>query len=170
MSEQTLLDQGEVALREIIKYHGTLVRDDELAGPQDLADSIVSLRAVLDRCDRLVGKLLQLRAAARTAALDADFTAQAAWDESVVGQRSQSKAAVVSWDGSRDFTAPRERYAEAQVSTVEFQRAKLAAQKEVVVLESQVEIARQLTRGLTGFREDLLVRLRTLQFLTSLET
>lgn len=133
------------------------------ADTHTLWTSLQDTRQRLDRVEELLVQVLRIHGRAHRHGLSSAATAKEAWSRAV-----RAIATAPSIRGP-EFQGPRERYAEADLVTLEDQRAALAAELLVAEAVEAREVLRTLHRGLDGLRQDHVTALRAFQFATSLE-
>jgi hypothetical protein len=134
---------------------------DTNAAPSEVHEAIQVLRGNLDRLEGILADVTALKIANRAAQRAREEEAQDAWDKQA---DIESRAAV-----RREFEGAEERYARWRLSTL----PQLQAVRQARVLaefsaqtEARVAI---MFRGLRDVREELLVRLKYLQWESAME-
>ncbi len=138
-------------------------------GPSVIAEALVEVRSRLDRVEEQLSQLLRLRAAARRRARSAKDEVEDAWAERVAGNGSarRSRGNTAMW--SAGDTAPRERYAEADLAVLDQRRAERRYGEQSAHAEEAVEVVQLAHRGLSDLRRDIHVMLRAFEMENSLE-
>jgi hypothetical protein len=128
------------------------------AAPSEVLENLVEARTRLDRTEELLYRVLRMQSHLAAERVKAEAAAEEAWDASVVRQRQGSVRR------SDEFVAPKEKYAEANLATIDLRRVvRLAAEQETQVSDLLV-VVNKAHRGLDGLRQDLTTMLRAVQF------
>lgn len=148
-----------------LRFQGELPTFD--ADPAELVAALQDIRRRLDRVEELVARGLRLKG--RADRLRALTTAQAedAWDKKIDELRGTRRGPV-----SRDrdeYSSAKERYAEANLATLDLRAAARQANDTANQVSSHVELLKHLQRGLDGTRHDINTALRTLAFESTLD-
>lgn len=123
--------------------------------------SLVDLRGRLDLAEELVQNAVVFRSQAKSRAAELKEQADDAWDNEI---SSISEQAV-----QRDFEGAQARYAKARLSTLPALRRSRTAQRVAELAASTEEQVKTSYRGLKDIREELLARLRYLEWEKALE-
>ena len=142
---------------------GPVALPNDLSNPQVVMDSLVRVRQRLDRVDYLLCQVMALRTAAKRGSDSAQAQADDAWDTAVMSIRN---ATVRRND---DFTGPRERYAEANLATINQKRDARLANDTAYLADSYEQVVRHAQRGLDSLRYDHIAVLNGLNVLHYLE-
>lgn len=160
----TVEDTLAACVREVTALRRDVKFPHAGAAPTEVQEALLDTRQRLDRVEEILSQVIGYRGAARRRLTEATASADEVWDRASVTTRGNTTLT------GRDFTGPRERYADANLATLESRRA----QRIVAEMSSRVDDAhdqiRLMHRGLDGVRQDLIVLLRSAQFLSSLET
>lgn len=140
-----------------LRFGGGVELPPSESTPAAVHASLLSVRSRLDRIDGIYIRVLRARGRCRRAAKTGRYLADDAWDVSVTGQRRQ------------DYQGPRERYAEASLSSFEQQRAARASETLLSHADDAYEAVRVAREGLNNLRADHVAVLRSVQFESSLE-
>lgn len=132
------------------------------AGPKELADALLDIRARLDRVEYLLQHAMRIRNAARHRATALRQIADDAWDKAITAQRNTP----VRRD---DYATGKERHAEANLAVMTDLRAARDAEAVHASCADSVELLRLHHRGLADMRQDVLALLRVFQFESNLE-
>jgi hypothetical protein len=133
------------------------------ASPQVVLNSLLDNRQRVDRLEGIYLQVVQIRArlSRRTASTRAE--ADDAWAQSVVSMKSQGAR-------SRDqYEGPRERYAEADLATLDLKRKVRKAEELLDIAVEADDVIKTALRGLNEVIQDHRIWLRSLQFQTYLE-
>lgn len=132
-----------------------------VAGPQDLIQALVRVRARLDRLEELY--TVSLRAKGRTvrAAQEATRIADEAWNAVSVASRQGHRRS--------DYVGAKEHYADNSIATLNEQRGAKQAHRLADYATEANEVIRLVHRGLDAYRSDILAIIRAKQFETHLE-
>lgn len=133
------------------------------SSPSEVLSCLQEARQKLDRVDELLMKVTRIKARSQRAKSVADALSEEAWDMSNQKQRSSG----VQRGG--DFLGPRERYADANLATLNERRAAREASDLVSLASEAYDCVWIVHRGLDGLRQDILSMLRTLSFESTLE-
>jgi hypothetical protein len=133
------------------------------AGPEVVMNSLIETRQRLDRVEELLVRTLRIRARARRAATAATASADDHWNRAV------RRVATSSVRQGPEFQGPRERYAEADLSTLEHRHEARLAEALAGHCDETYDAIRTMHRGLDGLRQDHVTILRSQQFATHLE-
>lgn len=144
-----------------LRFSGAL--PTSAASVADMLDALLDVRQRLDRVEELLTKVIRLRARVHRAATLTTATVDESWDRAVQAQRT---APVSRGD---NFSGPRERYAEANLTVLEERRAARIATELASHADEAHDVIRLVHRGLDGVRHDHLTILRAVQFETSLD-
>ncbi len=120
------------------------------------------VRQRLDRIEELYLKAIQVRSAVVRKSSASKAIAEEAWAAEISNAR---KSSVRRGD---EFTGPRERYADADLATLELKRAARRDADLLTTAQDSAEALRTMLRGLDGLRQDHQTWLRTLNFQTVL--
>lgn len=134
------------------------------SGPRELVTSLKEVRQRLDRLEEILVRSMRIKAKAQrnVTAVQAELSEK--WDSHLVSIRAKSKS---TWGD--DFVSPKEKYADANLATLEVKRKELKSKEVLSYAEEAVEVLKSLHRGLGDIRQELLTRIRTVQWETSLE-
>lgn len=132
-------------------------------GPQRLVDSVVEHRGYLDRVEAILRDVIRLRGALQANLRQSRAVTEDKWDE-----------AARSWDdrtrtSGRDY-APRERYADNNLRTLEDRRAERSAEDLASRADTAYELIRMLHYSLNDQRRDLHVIIRAMEVENQLES
>jgi hypothetical protein len=147
---------GMKVLREFEVPQGT---DPEHA--QDIHAALLAVRAKLDLAEELIREIRALRRRARLFAVRAKEHADDKFDERLV--RLGEGAVRQEWQGGR------EREAQARMLTLDERRAARSAERLRVTADDTFDQLTASFFGLLNVREELIARLRALQFETVME-
>jgi hypothetical protein len=133
------------------------------ASPQVVLNSLLDNRQRVDRLEGIYLQVIQIRArlSRKTSAVKAE--AEDSWAEALASMKSQ---------GSRNrdqYEGPRERYAEADLATLELKRKARKAEELLGVAVEADDVIKTALRGLNEVIQDHRIWLRSLQFQTYLE-
>ncbi len=125
----------------------------------DITDLLLRVRMRSDRVDELLAKITQAKGRAKRAKEEAAFAADIALMEAT---RSHSARRV-------EFSAGREREAEAKLDSLEERRLAHRGDRLVNLASESYEVINQVHWSLDAIRKDLRAQLHALQFESSLE-
>lgn len=162
MNEDEALAKLEASRQEATTLRFSVSLPAKNATPQEVLERLHEVRAALDRVEELMqtayrAKEMVSRSASFHAAVHED-----AWD-SEISKYNRSPVR------RGDFEAPKERYSEVNLATFEQKRAARLAAKNLSFTTEVWNSIKTSHRGLDTLRSDVLVVLRTVQFLSSLE-
>ncbi len=133
------------------------------ATPQAVVDSLLDCRIRADRLEGIYIQVVQIRARAARMAAAAKAEADDAWATSIMDMKSRASR-------NRDqFEGPRERYAEADLASMDFKRKARKAEEVLGLADESSDVIRTAYRGLNEVIQDHRTWLRSLQFQTTLE-
>lgn len=135
-------------------------------GPLPLTEMLVTVRARMDAIEVLQDEIIAFRTRARVLLKESEAAVDDKWAERVVQPPSTRRRA--SFDGTFD-TAPRERYAQADLAVLEDRRKARRRDRVMDACNDAVDRVRVTYRGLDGVRMDLHAMLRGLSVETRLE-
>lgn len=118
-------------------------------GPQELMESLRLIRTRVDRLEAILATAVRIRGRAGRAHEAARAVATDAWNTASRATRTGQQRQ------NTDFIAPRERYADADLATLEERREERNAREVLSVAEESLEVIRIAHRGLDGLRRDL---------------
>lgn len=133
------------------------------AAQEDIMRSLIDARQRLDRVEELLVRTLRIRARAHRSATAARASADDEWSRAV------RNVATSSVRQGPEFQGPRERYAEADLATLEQRRHARQAEALAGQCDETYDAIRTMYRGLDGLRQDHVTMLRSQQFATHLE-
>lgn len=133
------------------------------AGPQEVLESLLACRRRADRLEGLYLRTLNIRGQlSRIAYLD-KVEAEEEWATSLVKIKNSP-----AYRGE-NFSGPRERYAEADLETLEYKRKSHKSSELLEIANEAVDIIRTALRGLNDTRQDHNSWIRSLHFQSTLE-
>ena len=122
--------------------------------------SLLRVRKRLDRVEELLSTLIRVRGRYRVSAEVIEAQYQQAWDDALTSDpRLQA----------REFVAPREKYAHADLAAFTQKRTLLKAKDSLAQIEDGVEQVRLAHKGLDSLRYDHVVLIRAATVMSSLE-
>lgn len=133
------------------------------AGPLEVLESLLECRKRADRIEGLYLQALTIKGTlSRRSALD-KAEADDEWAESLIRVRNSPTYK------SNSYAGPREKYAEADLETLD-QRRKARKSGELLSLADEaVDVIRTTLTGLNNTRQDHISWIRSLQFMSTLE-
>lgn len=144
----------------------------EAPKPGDEADQSVLLKALqdyrsrLDRIEYLMVRALLRKREAFNNLKSLQEEQSDKWDESLVNRTSKRTANLVS---AQEFVAPREKYAEANIATIEERQATRKAEEIYQWTETASDVLQKMYRGMDSARQDLLARIKAVPVVNSME-
>lgn len=131
------------------------------AVPDRFYETMLVIRANLDRMEGLLEQAMMLKSGTAAAARDKEHEADDAWDTACQA-RSRSGA-------HREFEGAKERYADINLDTLAQRRAARAARRLADQAADTCERLRLMHRGLDSARQDVQSALRHHSWLTTLD-
>ena len=138
----------------------------ENADQSVLLAALQDYRARLDRIEYLMVRAILRKGEAYIALKNAQEAASNSWDESLVRSKGKKTANLVT---AQEFVAPREKYADANLETLEERRAVRMAEDEFSWADTSVDALQKMYRGLDSARQDLLTRIKAIPMVNSME-
>jgi len=130
------------------------------AGLDVVLASLLRVRKRLDRVEELLTNVIQARGKLRQRVEAAESEYQQIWNESLTSDpRLQS----------REFVAPKEKYAHADLSSMKAKRLVLQMRALAAEADSAFEVIRTAHKGLDSLRYDHVVLIRAATVMSSLE-
>lgn len=129
--------------------------------PDSLVRAVQDCRKCIDRAEAILVLLTRLRGRKFAAMTSALHQFDDAWDKAATTHRAASSAL--------DYSGPRERYSEFNLSSMTEKRAHRIAEQEWKEVDVAVDAVRVIHRGIDGVRGDLHVALRAMNLETRLE-
>jgi hypothetical protein len=134
-------------------------------GPAEVLAQLALVRTRLDRLEELLSIAVRFRGRIREALKAANASVEDRWAEVVSAPSRRPRAGSDGWSGS----APRERYAEADLATLDQKRVQRRVEKSSDLANDAVDLIRQAHRGLDSTRLDLHLILRAMSVESFLE-
>jgi hypothetical protein len=134
-------------------------------GPVEVLERLADVRTRLDRLEELLSIAVRIRGRLRASLKEANASVEDRWAEFVSAPSRRPRAGSDGWSGS----APRERYAEADLATLDQKRLQRRVEKASDHSNDAVDIIRQAHRGLDSTRLDLHLVLRAMSVESVLE-
>lgn len=159
-------DRLRAWLEEALELRGSLglAAYDDLVAPFQITEQLSNVRMRLDRIEELLIKSVRARAALKRAVRISQDELQDAWDTHVTNQ-SPVKRAVL----TQEYVTGKEKFAEANLATLELRRAERKSQELLSFAEETLEVIRTVHKGLNDIRQDLLSQVRAIQVESQLE-
>lgn len=156
----------EALITEALGLRSGLVLPSIDQGPVEVLERLIEVRTRLDRVEELLSRAVRFRTAVRVRLKEASGSLDEAWASKVAQPAAvRRRAASDGWGGA----APRERYAEADLATLEEKRNVRRLEQWFDQVNDAVEVIRQAHRGLDTTRQDLHLILRAMSVESSLE-
>lgn len=157
-------------MAEIIREASDLRYSMEIPPPESdihtLLEALQVYRAKLDRLEYLMTSAVLEKGAAYRANKNAQDAASDKWDESISRMKDVKSASLVA---ANNFEAPREKYAAANLYSLEERRAARVAEEEFSWTDTTVDILQKMYRGMDAARQDLLTRIKAVPLVSGLE-
>jgi hypothetical protein len=115
------------------------------AGPQEVHQSLLTVRSALDRVDEIFRQVILLRGKTRRAKVDADLTLDVSWAETSSRQRAK---------GIPEYSSARERQSDVDLSVLEQRRAATAARHSLEKAQDAFDVVKLERDALDGIRRD----------------
>lgn len=125
------------------------------AGPQEVHESLLKVRAALDRVDEIYRQAILTRGRARRERTDADQELEVQWAQ--VSHRNRAK-------GIPEWSSARERHSDVDLEVLEFRRKATAARHSLDRAQDAFDLVKLEHDALDAFRRDhhsILAALRT---------
>ncbi len=158
--ESTLLGFMEEAYR--LRF-GTTASPIPGEGMPELLAKLLNVRRSMDRVEELLFKSLRIRARIERINTSVQADVDDKWDQAVKNTRSSSVLR-----GS-DMVGPRERYADANLTTLEIRREARRVAALASTAGEAVDVIKLALRGLDSMRQDLNTAFRAMSFEANLE-
>jgi hypothetical protein len=129
----------------------------------DIQGALLDARQRQDRVEELMRNAMRIKARAQRSATAATLTADEAWDQAAVSNRT---APV---QRGEEYMSGKERHAHANLAVLDLRRAARAAQELAHICEEAVDVLRTVYWGVSGVRDDIRELLRTTAFESHLE-
>lgn len=163
LSESDIIDTLSGLMREAVSLRFDAELPSSSAGPLEVLESLLECRKRADRVENLYVRALTIRGSiSRRSALDS-AEADEQWAEAIVRFKNSS----VSRGDS--FSGPRERYAEADLATLEHKRKARKSAELLNLADETVDVIRTTLTGLNNTRQDHISWIRSIQFVSALE-
>lgn len=164
MSEHREVIKGWIEEAVKLRYSLELASYTDLIAPWLITEQLQNVRQRLDRIEELVILSVRARASLKRSHQQVKDELQVAWDSRLTDNSAVRRPVL-----TQEFVTGKEKFADANLATLELQRKERLASELVSFADESVEVIRQLHRGLDGIRQDLLTQVRSLQVETSLE-
>lgn len=123
-------------------------------------------RARLDRIEYLMVRAIIRKGDASRTFKAAQNDASDKWDESLSQIKEKKTVSLVA---AQEFTAPREKYATANMASIEERQAARKAEEVLSWTEETVDALQKMYRGLDSARQDLLARIKAVPMVNAME-
>lgn len=153
-------------LQEAVDLRGNLGMDayDDLSNPYQVVEQLSRVRATLDRIEELLVLATRAKASLTRAHRTTKDEQQLAWDQHVTSQSALKRPVL-----TQEYVTGKEKFAEANLATLELQRAERKSLEVLSFAEEALDVIRIIHRGLEGIRQDLLAQIRAIQVESQLE-
>lgn len=132
----------------------------------ELLQALQDYRTRLDRIEYLLVRAVIRKGEAYRAMKDAQEQASNKWDESLARSKEQKTVSLVA---AQEFVAPKEKYAAANIATVEERHAVRKAENVFSWADTAVDALQKMYRGLDSARQDLLTRIKAIPMVSGME-
>jgi hypothetical protein len=133
-------------------------------GPVEVLARLIAVRSRLDRVEELLSTVARFRGQVRSQHKDATAEFDEAWASQITSANRRGRGS----DGWSD-PAPRERYATADVATLDLKRRVRQLDKILDTANDAIYVIERVQRGLDSTRMDLHLILRAMSVETQLE-
>jgi hypothetical protein len=162
--QSTVLRQSlDVYVNEALDLRFGYELPDVHGSPKETLDALHEIRGRLDRVEYLYGRVMRIRARTKRYADASKARADEAWDIELQSFRQRTDRR------GDEFVSAKERYAHANLATVDDQREARQAAELASIAEEAHDLLRLTHRGLADLRQELLAVLRGFQHESSLE-
>lgn len=145
-----------------LRHGSTLPSIDQ--GPTEVLARLTDIRTRLDRVEEILSTVIRFRGRVQAECKVATAEAEELWAAKVV-EPSRRGRTQTEWGAP----APRERYAEADLATLEPKRKQRQLERAVDTANTAVEVIQRAHRGLDSTRQDLHLILRAMTVESQLE-
>jgi hypothetical protein len=158
ISLQSLLEEH---IKEAVKLRMGVQLPNDFAAVGALMETLLDVRARLDRLEEVLGSALRWKAAMYQTATACKVEFEDAWDTAASANRSAA---------ARDeYSSARERAATVNLATLDVHKASRQADLNAKMCDDAVDYIRLRYNGLSALRHDLIALIKAQQFETSLE-
>lgn len=133
------------------------------AAPSTILETLLDVRARLDRVDELLAKALRMHSAVQEALTVATAEYDDAWDQEITRLKNSPVR-----QGS-EYTTAKERHAEANLATLNLRFKVRSTERVARHCQSAVDLVRLTNRGLESVRQDLRTWLDGLRYESHLD-
>lgn len=134
------------------------------ATPMEIIEVMFDLRPRLDRLESLLVQATYLKRDVAQVAQSFITKHEDAWNSYVSNQKNAGAIR------GTEYTGPREKYAEADVMTIETLRDKRLAESLVATCETAVTVVRLMHTGIKDLKSDMHVAIRAASFASSVDS
>lgn len=163
MNEDELVAELETLRTEATELRFAVSLPPSSATPQEVLDRLHEVRQSFDRVEQLMQTAYRIKERLARSAAYLNAVHEDAWDTEM---NRYNRSPV----RRGEFEAPRERYSEVNLTTLEHKRAARQMTRELSHATEIWNSIRTSHRGLDTLRSDVLVMLRTVQVLSALES
>lgn len=153
-------------LREAAELRYTAPKIADTADQSQLLAALQDYRTRLDRIEYLMVRAIIRKGEALRALKEAQEESSNKWDEELIRNKDKKTVNLVS---AQEFVAPREKYAAANIGTLEERREARLAESAYSWTETSVDALQKMYRGLDSARQDLLTRIKAIPMVSSME-
>lgn len=136
----------------------------DLLAPFQVTEQLTFIRQRLDRLEELLVNSVRARASLKRAYQQTKDELQLAWDTHVTSTSAVRRPVL-----TQEYVTGKEKFAEANLATLELQRTERKAREVLSFAEEAVDVIKQLHYGLDGIRHDLLSQVKAMQVESHLE-
>lgn len=153
-------------IKEAVELRYSAIKVDENADMSVLLKALQDYRARLDRIEYLLVRAVIRKGDALRAFKQAQNEATDVWDKRLSEIKDKKTVSLVAM---QEFTAPREKYATANLASVEERQASRQAEEVLSWTEETVDALQKMYRGLDSSRQDILTRIKSIPMVNSME-
>ena len=165
-SEKTIEALMSEYLTEAVSLRYSLPTIPENADQSVLLSVLQQYRANLDRLEELMVRAFIKKGIYYRRLKELQDAAQDKWDESLSKATEKKGLSLVS---QQEFIAPKEKYANANLATLEQRHAVRKAENAYSWTESTSDVLLKMYRGMDSARQDLLARIKAIPMVNSME-
>lgn len=153
-------------LKEAVQLRYSAPQANSSADMSVMLNVLQDYRTRLDRIEYLLVRAVIRKGDALREFKSAQNDASDKWDERLSEIKDKKTVSLVA---AQDFVAPREKYATANIATVEERHRSRKAEEVLSWTEETVDALQKMYRGLDSSRQDLLTRIKSVPMVNSME-
>lgn len=163
---KSIPEQMAEYLKEAAELRYSAATPGDKADQAELVRALQDIRTRLDRIEYLMVRAVIRKGDAYRALKNVQEQSSNKWDEKLISAKDKKAANLVS---AQEFVAPREKYASANIATLEERREVRIAEDTFSWTETSVDALQKMYRGLDSARQDLLTRIKTIPVVNGME-